>query len=290
TEYVKKGENVMLELSSISDASHSSRIRFFRNLAAINYHSAAHDFEKAEKFAGQLLSSVEKDRIVLSRSNRAGANMELANVYLNMGKYDRAVEYATKAAGLFKTGMINQLNAYILLFFSYFRNKQFSEAEDVLRMSQNHRLVKHRINPMMHSRVHLLRAAFTFFQGDVEQSSRILNRNTEPDRDKDGWMPGFYMLDLLILMEKKAVELASYRLEAFRKMIRRYQVCQREMRLPVITSILKDIVKNDFDFRNVLPAHEPEIKKLSEAREQYYWNPAGYEVIRFDEWLMRKVS
>jgi tetratricopeptide (TPR) repeat protein len=289
-EYIEKAGDVVKELSELSESTSCSRIGLYRDLSAINYYSSSHDFEKAEKYAQSLIKSVEKDPVVLSSSNQAGANMELANIYLNTKNYEKAIEYAGKAVHLFKPGMINQLHAYIILFFAYFRNNQFDEASQILSIAQDHRLIKSQKHPLMQSRIHLLKAALCFKQGEIDKSSFILNRNAEISRDKDGWMPGFYMLDLLILMEKKSVDLANYKLEAFRKMLHRHGIDKQEMRIAVITRILKNLVKQECNFQRIFPVHETEIRMLSEAKEQYYWNPAGYEVIRFDEWLLKKVS
>jgi tetratricopeptide (TPR) repeat protein len=289
-DYLEQGKKVMDELSALSSAVKSSRISMFRNLAAINYFSASRDFKKAESHAHSLVEAFGKDQVVLSKSNLAGANLELANIYLNTQDYPLATQFAQKAVDLFKPGMINQLHAYIMLFFATFRNEEFDKATEILNIAQNHRLIKSKNHPQMLSRIKLLKAALLFRQGDIEKSSYVLNRENAGSREKDDWIPGFYMLDLLIMMEKKASDLANYKLEAFRKMLHRHGIDKQEMRINLIARIMKNLVRENCSFEKILPFHEPEMKLLSEAKENYYWNPAGYEVIRFDEWLMKKVS
>ncbi|MBI3511860.1 MAG: hypothetical protein HY064_14460 [Bacteroidetes bacterium] len=289
-DYLEQGRKVMNELSALSSSTKSSRINMFRNLAAINYFSASRDFEKAESYARLLVDAFEKDHVVLSISNLAGANMELANIYLNTRDYGLATEFAQKAVDLFKPGMINQLHAYIILFFATFRDEKFDRATEILSIVQNHRLIKSKNHPQISSRIQLLKAALLFKQGDIEKSSYVLNRENESSREKDDWIPGFYMLDLLIMMEKKASDLANYKLEAFRKMLHRHGIDKQEIRINVITKIMKNLVRENCSFEKILPIHKAEIRLLSEAKENYYWNPAGYEVIRFDEWFMKKVS
>lgn len=289
-EYVEKADDIMRQLEALSDTAGSSRIKLYNDLASISYYSSLHEFEKAKHHALAILHAAEKDQVVSSRSNQAGANMELANIYLNTSCYEKAIEHAEQAVGLFKPGMLNQLHAYIILFFAHFRNRNIEDASKVLTLAQNHRMIKKHDHPQMASRVNLLRASFSFYQGDIEKSTAIINRTPEGGRDKEGWMPGYYMLDLLILMEKRSIDLASYKLEAFRKMLHRHGIDKQEMRLSVIARIIKNLVKEDCNYSNALSVCAPEIKKLSEAKKEYYWNPAGYEVIRFDEWILKKVS
>jgi tetratricopeptide (TPR) repeat protein len=289
-EYMKKAKITLDELSVLEKTSSSSRISLYNNLSSINYYSSSHDFLNAEKHALELLDAVENDQIVLSKANLAGANMELANIYLNTSNYPKAVEYGTKAVALFKKGMINELHANIILFFAHFRNNNLNEASKILTIAQHHRLMNAHQHPQLSSRIHLLRAALSFRQGDIDHSSAILKRNSELWRNEDSWMPGYYMLDLLILIEKKSVELAAYKFEAFRKMLHRHGLGKPDMRISIIAKILKNLIAEGGDFFRIVPRSKNEIHLLSEAKEQYYWDPAGYEVIRFDEWFMKKVS
>ncbi|HET6989676.1 MAG TPA: hypothetical protein VFJ43_00055, partial [Bacteroidia bacterium] len=103
------------------------------------------------------------------------------------------------------------------------------------------------------------------------------------------WMPGYFLLESLTLLEKKSVDLATYRIEAFRKMMGRNSF-KDEQRIGAITRILKQLVRDEWNYKKLAPDKNKDIKMLAEAKEQFYWNPAGYEVIRFDEWLLQKVS
>ncbi len=267
----------------------SSKVNLYNNLSSINYLSSIHDFENAQHHAVDLLHAVENDLVVKSRSNQAGVNMELANIYLNTAQYEKAITHASKAVELFKPGMINQLYAQLVLFFSYFRNSDIKNADKILKSSCNHKQIKNMENMQMSSRLQLLRATLAFKSGSYDECAFILRENAEYVRDKDAWMPGYFILETLMLLEKKSFELAQYRIDAFRKMLERNPLFKDEKRIITITKVLKLIVKVDGDFNKISP-EQKDLLELCEGKGEFYWNPAGYEVIRFDEWLLKKIS
>jgi tetratricopeptide (TPR) repeat protein len=267
----------------------SSRVMLYDNLSSINYLSSIHDFETAQHHAVNLLHAVENDLVVKSKSNQAGVNMELANIYLNTGSFEKAITHASKAVELFKPGMINQLYAQLALFFSFFRSNDLNNADKILKTAGNHRLIKTQQDALMTSRLQLLRAAMAFKTNDYDACGFILRENAEYVRDKDAWMPGYFILDALVLLEKRSYELAFYRIEAFRKMLERNNMYKDEQRIMTITKVLRMIVRFDGDF-NKISVDQKDLLILAEAKGNFYWNPAGYEVIRFDEWLLKKIA
>lgn len=287
-EYIRHDNQVNEPAQGYKTAS-SSKVNLYNNLSSINYLSSIRDFENAQHYAVDLLHAVENDLVVKSKSNQAGVNMELANIYLNTANFEKAVTHASKAVELFKPGMINQLNAQLILFFSFFRNNDFKNADKVLKASCNHRLIKSMENPMMISRLQLLRAAITFNAGSYDECAFILRENADYVRDKDAWMPGYFILETLMLLEKKSYELASYRIGAFRKMLKRNSMYKDEERINTITKVLRNIIRVDGDYTKIA-SDQKDMQLLSEGEGQFYWNPAGYEVIRFDEWLLKKIE
>jgi tetratricopeptide (TPR) repeat protein len=274
----------------VTNSNTGARSRFYNGLSALNYFSSIHDFDSALKQASVLLKAAESDPVVMSKSNQAGIHMDLANIYLNKKQFDLAVKHSQKSVDLFKPGMINQLHAYIILFFSHFRNGDFSKANLALDHARDHRLIRMQQSPVMNCRLHLLRAGLAFSQGDLHETSEYLRESSELMKDKEGWMPGYFLLESLMLIEKKEIEVAIYKIEAFRKMLYRWGMDNDEHRIGIITRLLKQIVRGNCDYRKLLRQSGSGIRQLSDNSPQGYWDPAGYEIIRFDEWLMKKVS
>jgi tetratricopeptide (TPR) repeat protein len=282
-EYIRNGE------ADTNTSTGSSRVKLYNNLSSINYLSSIRDFETAQHHAVDLLYAVENDLVVKSKSNQAGVNMELANIYLNTGNFEKAISHASRAVELFKPGMINQLYAQLALFFAYFRNNDLKNADKILKTASAHRLIKTQEDPLMISRLQLFRAAIAFKAGNYDECAFILRENADHVRDKDAWMPGYFILEMLMLLEKKSFELAFYRTEAFRKMLERNSAFKDEKRIMAITKVLKLIVRVDGEFNKISP-DQKDLLLLSEGSGHFYWNPAGYEVIRFDEWLLKKIA
>ncbi len=287
-EYIRQNNEVNEIVPGYKVAA-SSKVNLYNNLSSINYLSSIRDFENAQQYAVDLLHAVENDLVVKSRSNQAGVNMELANIYLNTAQYEKSISHASKAVELFKPGMINQLYAQLVLFFSFFRNNDLKSAGKVLKSSCNHKLVKSMENMQMSSRLQLLRATMAFKTGSYDECAFILRENADYVRDKDAWMPGYFILETLMLLEKKSFELAQYRIDAFRKMLERNPLYKDEKRIITITKVLKLIVKMDGDFNKISP-EQKDVMELCNGKDEFYWNPAGYEVIRFDKWLLKKIA
>lgn len=285
-EYSLKGS----EMIRASSTSSSSRTNFYNGLAALNYYSSIRDFEMALKYAGPLLKSAETDPVVKSKSNQAGIHMDLANIYLNRCEYDLAIRHSSRSVNLFKAGMVNQLQAYVILFFSYFRNGDFAKASETLDAANDHRIIKSQQVPLMNSRLHFLRAGLTFSKGDYDETANLLRDSTELMKDKEGWMPGLFLLESLVLIEKNDIELAIYKIDAFRKMLYRWGMDNDEHRIGIITRLLRQIVRDNCDYAKIFKRQNNEIRLLTGESSKCYWDPAGYEIIRFDEWLLKKVS
>jgi tetratricopeptide (TPR) repeat protein len=284
-----KVDTILNDLSVENKPADSSRVKLYNHLSSINYFTFIRDFENAQAYAVDLLHSVENDPVVKSKSNQAGVNMELANIYLNTGNYEKAITHASKSVDLFKPGLINQLHAQVALFFAFFRNNDFKNAGKILKAASNHRLIKSQQDLLMVSRLQLLRATLAFQSAQYDECMLILRENTEETREKEAWLPGYFLLELLVLVEKKSFDLAFYRIEALRKMLERNSAYKNEKRIFTITRILRMFVKDD-GVMSKIPAVQKDLRLLADGQEYYYWNPAGYEVIRFDEWFNRKYS
>lgn len=289
-EYSIKGSEVLQRLEEADQRCASSKIKLYHHLASLNYYTALRDFEKAEAHALSLLERVESDPVIRSNANKAGVSMELANICLNTGRNEAAVQYATNAVELFKPGMLNQLHASIILFFSYFRQDKLDESERVLKEMQRHRIVRQHMHPGMNARVQLLQAGLAFRLGDLDGVTEVVRESGDLIRHADNWMPGYFLLDTLTTIEKRAFDVADYRLEAFRKTIHRHGYDKEERRIGLIIKLMRGLLRCRCNVRRLLDEHEGDVQLLAEGKAPYCWNPAGYELIRFDKWLMAKAS
>jgi hypothetical protein len=109
------------------------------------------------------------------------------------------------------------------------------------------------------------------------------------NKDKSGWLLGLRMLELLIMVEIGDFEWFDFKLENFRKLLQR-QKEENVQRSKVIFNVLKTLSKMDFDYFDTLEKEDKNIKLLEEAENELQWDPKGFEVIRFDDWIKSKMD
>lgn len=288
-DYLEQGAHLANDLMNLSHKSGSRRIKLYAEVAALHYFSLIGDYQTALEHSEALLAVVENDPIVMSKSNQGGILLKIAGICLNSGEYQKAITHSVKAGKLFKPEMINQLYALLSLFFAYLRNGDTQKAESVLNSAFRHRLIKDQPDSPFYARLQLLQAWSLFSKGDLDECILILRENSELSRDKDGWMPGFLLLELMVLLEKNAYELAFYKIDAFRKTLERSPV-HKDKRITIIVRLLRYLARHKFDYHTLSRENNAEILLLSEGKSKYYWDPAGYEVIRFEQWLNHKIA
>ena len=60
-------------------------------------------------------------------------------------------------------------------------------------------------------------------------------------------------------------------------------------RIKLIHKILKTLLKTGYNFKETYKLEKENVALLKEGKDQYYWNPTGYELIRFEVWFLSKV-
>ena len=90
------------------------------------------------------------------------------------------------------------------------------------------------------------------------------------------------------LVEMEENDILYYRVDSFKKLLqrKRYENIQR-----VITGFhsMELLLRNNFDYQAVYKKTKDEIQLLADAQGEYNWSPMGFEVVRIDEWFMRKL-
>lgn len=99
--------------------------------------------------------------------------------------------------------------------------------------------------------------------------------------DKDTWITGNRLFEIMILVERQEPDLASQKLESLRKHMSRYQP---PARMRAIFKLLQAQDRTSFRFTAV-PDEEQQIENL---RNGLSWDALGQEVVRFEDWYMAK--
>ena len=76
----------------------------------------------------------------------------------------------------------------------------------------------------------------------------------------------------------------DYRTESFKKLLQRNKEENVE-RPRLALKILGTYIKTGGDIKKTIQEEKDNIALLSEGKGEYQWDPMGFELIRFDEWL-----
>ena len=275
------------ELKELYEKTSSAKIGFWYHLTMDEYYTLTSKSIEALENNLKLMELTKTSPSIYSQANWAGVNMKISGNLIALSRYEESLEYGKVAVRSFRKGGINQFNAMENLFFAYFRNKSFESAEDILKKVFEHPAIK--ANSFYPAKWLYLRACLEFSKGEFNKSLKTLNESNELNKDKSGWLLGYRMLELLIMIEKGDFEWFDFKLENFRKLLQR-QKEENVQRSKVIFNVLKSLSKMDFDYFDALEKEKKNIQLLEEAENELQWDPKGFEVVRFDDWIKSKMD
>lgn len=275
------------ELGKAFKETGSPNIGYFYFLTSLFYHDFQQNWEDAHKVALGFRTLIKNEAAIYSRNRMANANLQLANIQMQRYEFEEAAFYASEATELSKTGLNNELTSMEFWFMGLFMDQQFEEAKQLMSRAFLHPKIK--ATAFTESKWVFLRAALSFKLKKFETAQQDLLLDSALMKDKSGWLFGHKLLEILCLAEAEDFAFIEFRLEAMRKLHQQRKGTHSE-RLSLIIRILSELVKNDFNYRAVRDKRAGELASLAKDREQYFWNPLGFEIIRFDEWFQTKVE
>jgi hypothetical protein len=287
----KNGKRILEEIKADYEETGAIKIGFYYYLAAMYYYSFVKNFEQALEYGTKLSALVQENKIVASASNIGGAQMELSNILINLGRYEQSSLHAETAMSKFKSGMINELYALEKLFFAHFRNGDLELAEKTLDKAFTHKRLKY--SGLLNAKWTFLKAGLEFEKQNFETSFKLLRKNSALTKDKTGWLLGYCLLEVQNRIEKKKFDWVDYRYESFKKILQRYNKLNQEngnRRAAIILKIIRTLMRTGYCFKAVIEREKTNLELLAEGKDAYYWNPTGYEIIRFEQWVYSKAA
>lgn len=280
-------EEMMVYLKNTYEKTNSPKIGFWYYMTEVDHQTKVRNNEKALALALQFLKLVKESPSIYSQNNWAGVNMTVATILIHCKEYHRSTGYALVSLKNFPKGGMNELMSTEVLFFGQFRNKDYEDAHTTVNNIFNHPRIKS--SSFFHAKWLYLKANLEFMEGKFGDAMKTLNQNTELMKDKSGWLLGYRLLEMMIMIEQEEYEWVDFKIDSFRKLLER-QKGQQIQRAKLINTMLNSLVKNNFDFEETSIDESRNYKALIKAQDDLYWDPMGFEVIRFDEWFGNKVK
>jgi len=282
-------DKILHELEAYDENKSSVRFTFWYYVSKVHQNNVNRNFEEARENADELLKLVAKESSIMSSdSSRGGILKDVVFIHLNLRNYEKAVAYAREAVGVFKKGMINQLRTMDYLFFAHLRNKDYLAATQVIQDALKHKQINTG-NRLIKARWLFFRANLEYLQGDLDAAAKSLSTNDHITSDKSGWNLGYKLLQMMIHIDENDLFLVDYQIKNFNRLLSPKKTeTENIARARVISKVIRLFIKHRGDFKETFEVAKEEIEALTKGEGELFWDPMGYEVIRFDEWLKQK--
>ena len=285
SQFTDFSKTAMVELAKMYKETGSANVGYHYYYIKVLHHQMHNEWTEARMFALDFLRLIEDEQSVYSSSRVAEANMQLANINLQTGFYDDAIHHSKSAADLYKKGLFNELQAIEWLFFSYYRNGDYKQAHATIKRAKEH--PKYNANKLTPAKWDYYVANLFFAERKFKEAADMLIRYSELMKDRAGWLLGHKILELMCMIELGEIDIMDYRAESFRKLLQR-QKDENIDRSKAILKVLETFIKTGSNFKKTREAEKKRLEQLKEGKDEYAWDPIGFELVRFDEWFEQR--
>ncbi len=274
-------------LSKLESLYHKSRVSDVYALylrLAVYYYYNLRLYEKAYEYADNFKKFVKSNHVVYSKSNEAGASMQIAILCIHTDRIEIGCENALHAVSLFDNIASNSLRALNVLAVLYTRSENIEGLGLVLTQAESK---MQNTNDDYHNSVFLLRkASLHFYQKDFHLALELINKHIGNVRDKRGWQVGYKLLEIMCIIELGYLDWYEYRLLSFYRLIKTHRI-ENHGRIQFIYNILNKHKVSFFDGNMKKVKSSSLIKELS-SNSQLSYDPLSFEVVQFDKWILSK--
>ena len=118
----------------------------------------------------------------------------------------------------------------------------------------------------------------------IDSALDSLSTITEIIKNNSGWDFTRRILEIMCYIEQDEIDLVEFRIDTFRKVLAKDNN-KNLQRIKVIYKILITLKKYGFNFKRTKELEKDNLSLLQKGEDEYYWDPLGFEIIRFDVWF-----
>jgi|TARA_B100000795_G_scaffold149924_1_gene112291 hypothetical protein len=276
-----------LKLVYESTLGSSDRIGFYYHIGAINYYILTKQYGKAKERYLSFFILISKSISLNTISNKGGAYLEMTVILLLLMEFEEALTYANKAIFTFKTKTFNRLLAYEYSFLANYYMHRNKEAVKVFDLVQQ--IPQLKSSEIREEKWNYI-SAYNYYQlGETDKTKVLLDNCKNLMEQKSGWYLGKKLMLLMISIKEEEADPTIIQLENLLKVFRGLEQ-EHIHRFKAIYKIVRFLSYNQFDFKLTLEKQAYLLDLLAEGKDDYRWNPMGYEMIRFDEWFTKQID
>ncbi len=280
---VLEDETEVAEVGSAKKRNASIRLRFLSTHQKMERFFREKQYCKSQETATGILNDLHQHGHLFSSSQKARFFLSMSKVKLGMERFDEALYYGKQSSELFKPFEEKKLEAQLNIFKAYFHSQELSKAKATLKYCDS---LAHSLEKEL-SEIPLFQAYQLFGEGNFRGSIKSLNQFFRRSKPHIEVVLNGRMLELQNLLEIKDYDWFDYKLDSFRKIVKYHASEQLSERFTLIYKVFSELKRCEYKKECLRDRSKNEwIKKLTDKKGEYYWNPLGSEMVPVHSWLM----
>lgn len=285
-EFIRVSQISSIKLKEIYSNTNSPNIGFYYFLTEINYYSLTKDFENLYISSNELLSLVLNNKSLNSKTRLVNAYMQIYAASISLKKYNEAYKNALSALEYTNKNGPNELTVLEYIVLAIFQLDDKLLMQEFLEKGSKHPRVSY--SKFTEGKWVFYKAVYLFKIMQYTSAIRELQKENELLKDKSGWLFGHKLLEIICFIELEEFDMIDFRIESLRKLLQK-QKHKNITRIKIVFNVLNTLVKTGYQFKKTYQQESENFVLLKSAKDDYYWDPLGYEIIRFDTWFVSKI-
>lgn len=281
------GTPMIEDLKKAFQNSGLSRVGFWYLMTATEFHSKRNEHTVALEYGTQFLDLVKNNKAVHSKPNMAGVSQTVGYSLLKLRKYEQAGQHFQTSINLFRSGGLNQLNSYELLMKTQLAQPSITKAGRTLERALAHPILTR--STQRQSIWTYYSACLRLLSGDPAAAMSMLNSTVEVTKGKDEHSVQFRVLEIITMIELNDLDWIEFKYDSLRKFLARNRKLAT-LRVKATMIIISSLMRNGFELTKVSKSAKVELQHMINETETYEWQPDGAELVRFDDWVQRKLG
>lgn len=275
-------ENHIPDLENSLVQEYSVRADWYLQMLKVNYYSLTSDYEACKEVLQRAIQLVQENKGLRNRNRMSDPYMQWGILELKFHNYEAAITAFEHALEALKPRTRGHFLICLLKLYGYIFSGDLEGAEELGNtLREQAEAPSIRRYPKTVGLLMYLRSCISYLKGAYHEAWLALQEITELNFDKDGWMTGIRIFEIMILIDREQFDFAGQKLENLRKHLARYE---SEPRAEVIYKLLAAQERSGFLFNGV----KQEAELMRELEEEHTWKHLGHEVIRFEDWYRGK--
>lgn len=286
--YFEELINSIAELEKYYGEFRLNIVKYYFLFLKIEYYQIKGEFNVANVYLTEILSLI-LNKSIYSENRMGTALLNISNNNINLYKFKEAIEAAEKAKKYFPNNIYNQALVNEYLFYSYFYQGKYKEAE--IEINKLIQLPKGNITSFSNNKWKLFGAVTLFIKQDFLGCINLLNDIPEIDKDKEGWNINKRLLLIMSRIELGQLESADLQVVNLEKFLkRRSKNTDINFRYSIIIKILIKLINSNIDFNSTYKSRAKYFTLLNAENSDLKWKLKSPELINFTSWFNSRME